>query len=66
MNKTRYGQASYEYKKNAFPSDPEVPLPPRQSRASKLATKKELEQRQNQVDEAPLPPRRSLRLRGRR
>jgi hypothetical protein len=62
MNKVRYGQASYAYKANAFPADPRLPAVPKQSRESARQTKKELGIRQALVDEAPLPVRKSPRL----
>jgi hypothetical protein len=61
-NKVRYGQASYRYKANAFPPDGTMPPPPKQSRESKHQTKKELQGRQSLVEEAPLPVRKSVRL----
>lgn len=61
-NKVRYGQASYRYKKNAVPKDPEEPPVPKQSSASKKATITELERRQKLEEEAPLPVRKSPRL----
>lgn len=60
-NKVRYGQAMYSYKKNAFPKDKEEPLS-KQSIRSKKQTEKELQQRQSLVEEAPLPTRKSPRL----
>ena len=62
-NKVRYGQAAYRYKKNAFKKDPEEPLPPSQSAASKKRTDKELDKRQQQEEEAPPRVRRSPRIR---
>ena len=61
-NKVRYGQASYRYKANAFAPDLTVPLLLKQSRESKHQTKKELQTRQSLVEEAPLPVRKSPRL----
>lgn len=60
-NKVRYGQASYKYKKNAFPKTPEEPIY-KQSMKSKIQMEKELLKRQSLVEEAPLPTRRSPRL----
>ena len=62
-NKVRYGQAMYKYKTTAFAPDVTVPPVPKQSRESKEQTKKELRTRQALVEEAPLPVRKSPRLR---
>jgi hypothetical protein len=61
-NKVRYGQASYRYKKTAFPKDTEEPPLPKQSAPSKKQTDRELEKRQALEEEAPLPVRKSPRL----
>jgi hypothetical protein len=59
MNKVRYGQAMYKYKKGAFPKDPEEPKAPKES---KLNRKEEL--KRQEIDEyAPPRVRRSPRLR---
>jgi hypothetical protein len=60
-NKVRYGQAMYNYKKNAFPKDTKEPTY-KQSMKSKNQTEKELQKRQSIVEVAPLPTRRSPRL----
>lgn len=57
-NKTRYGQASYTYKTNAFPPDLSVPKAPKQTALNRA----ELKRRQAQDDEAPPRIRRSPRL----
>lgn len=58
-NKTRYGQAMYTYKKNAFEKDPDEPPAPKPSRRNE----KECLKRQ-QIDEyAPPRVRRSPRIR---
>jgi hypothetical protein len=62
-NKLRYGQASYKYKKNAFPKDTECPPLPPQSLASKKRTDAELIQRQSLDEFAPPRVRKSPRLR---
>ena len=61
-NKVKYGQAMYRYKKNAFPVDLEEPSFP-QSMKSKKQTEKELLKRQSIDEPAPLPLRKSPRLR---
>lgn len=61
-NKVRYGQASYKYKKNAFPKETAEPEY-KQSQASKRKTEKELLKRQAEDEPAPLRVRRSPRLR---
>ncbi len=61
-NKVKYGQAMYTYKKNAFPPDPDMPAL-KQSKASQLLNQQVLTKRQSLVEEAPLPERRSDRLR---
>ncbi len=60
-NKVRYGQAMYKYKKNAFPLDKDEPIC-KQTLKSKKQTEKELQKRQSLNEEAPLPTRRSPRL----
>jgi hypothetical protein len=62
-NKVKYDQACYKYKNKVFPIDTEMPPPPVQSKASMLATQKEILKRQSLQEEAPLPTRRSPRLR---
>lgn len=61
-NKTKYGQASYKYIKNAFPKETNLPAPV-QTRESKQRTKNELEKRQCLDEYAPPRVRRSPRLR---
>jgi hypothetical protein len=61
-NKVRYGQASYKYKKNAFPKEKQE-LASNQTLASKRQTEKELQKRQSIDEPAPLRERRSPRLR---
>ncbi len=63
-NKVRYGQAMYKYRKNVFPMDKEEPLS-KQSISSKKKTENELLKRQALDEEAPLPTRKSPRLRER-
>ena len=60
-NKVKYGQAMYTYKKNAFPSDSDLPLC-KQSKSSILKLDQELHKRQSLVEEAPFPVRKSPRL----
>ena len=60
-NKVRYGQAMYKYKKKTFPIDKEEPTY-KQSLKSKKQTEKELLKRQSLQEEAPLPTRKSPRL----
>jgi hypothetical protein len=61
-NKVRYGQAMYKYKKAAFPVEKEEPVR-RQTQASKRRTGLELQKRQSIDEPAPLPTRKSERLR---
>lgn len=61
-NKVKYGQAMYTYKKNAFPSETDLPVV-KQSKASALKIEQELHKRKSLVEEAPLPVRKSPRLR---
>lgn len=61
-NKVKYGQAMYTYKKHAFPLDSDLPSL-KQSKASILKIEQELHKRQSMVEEAPLPVRKSPRLR---
>lgn len=61
-NKVKYGQAMYTYKKNAFPTDTDLPVV-KQSKASRLKIDQELHKRQTLLEEAPLPVRKSPRLR---
>ena len=61
-NKVRYGQASYKYKKNAFPKEKEESTF-KQTQVSKKQTEKELKKRQAEDEPAPLRERRSPRLR---
>lgn len=61
-NKVRYGQASYKYKKNAFPEDKCEPTY-KQTLASRKQTEKELRKRQAEDEAAPMKERRSPRLR---
>lgn len=60
-NKVKYGQSMYAYKKNAFPVDESLPRT-RVSAASSRKNSVELEKRQGLVEEAPLPVRKSPRL----
>lgn len=62
-NKVKYGQAMYTYKKNAFLNEDDLPPPPKQSKASQLQTEREIRKRQSLKEEAPLPVRKSPRLR---
>lgn len=61
-NKTKYGQASYTYKRNAFPKGTNLPTPI-QTKESKRRTEKELEKRHSIDEYAPPRVRRSPRLR---
>ncbi len=61
-NKIRYGQAMYKYKKDAFVPDPDMPTH-KSSRATKLKLEQEYVKRSKTDVEAPLPQRRSMRLR---
>ena len=62
VNKVKYGQAMYRYKKNAFPIEKEEP-PSKQTQASRRRTEQELKKRQNEDEPAPLRDRKSPRLR---
>ena len=61
-NKVRYGQAMYAYKKNAFKGMENLPEE-RPSKAALIKNSREISRRQQLVEEAPLPVRRSPRLR---
>jgi hypothetical protein len=61
-NKVRVGQAMYKYKKAAFPVEKEEPVR-KQTHASKRRTGIELQKRQSIDEPAPLPTRKSERLR---
>ncbi len=60
-NKVRYGQAMYAYKKDAFKGMEELP-DEKASKAALLKNSREIQKRQRLVEEAPLPTRRSPRL----
>lgn len=61
-NKVRYGQAMYKYKKAAFPVEKGEPVR-KQTHVSKRRTGLELQKRQSIDEPAPLPTRKSERLR---
>jgi hypothetical protein len=61
-NKVRYGQAMYAYRKNAFKGMEELPHD-KISKTAQLKNQREIQKRQGLQEEAPLPPRRSPRLR---
>ena len=61
-NKVRYGQAMYSYKSNAFKGMESLPEE-KASKAAVLKNSREIQKRQQLVEEAPLPTRRSPRLR---
>jgi hypothetical protein len=61
-NKVRHGQASYKYKKNAFPKETLEPHS-KQTQASRKRTEQELKKREAIDEPAPLRERRSPRLR---
>ena len=61
-NKTRYDQACYIYKKNAFKGQEDLPSP-KFSKATFLKNEHEIDKRHKLIEEAPLPVRKSPRLR---
>lgn len=61
-NKVRYGQAMYAYKKDAFKGMEDLPTET-VSKSALLKNSREISKRQQLVEEAPLPTRRSPRLR---
>lgn len=60
-NKVKYDQACYTYKKGAFKGQEELPGSP-VTQAAKRKNTAELNKRQSLVEEAPLPVRKSPRL----
>lgn len=63
-NKVRYDQACYTYKENAFKSVAQEELPKETaSKAALLKNSREIQRRLKLQEEAPLPTRRSPRLR---
>lgn len=58
-NKVRYDQACYTYKKDAFLGKEEIAAP---TQGTPLKNQRELKKRVSLKEEAPLPPRRSPRL----
>ena len=61
-NKVRYDQACYTYKTNAFKGKEELPCDT-PSKAALLKNQREIAKRLQLVEEAPLPVRKSPRLR---
>lgn len=61
-NKVRYDQACYTYKKGAFKSQEELPSET-PSKSALLKNQREINRRLQLVEEAPLPVRKSPRLR---